>query len=296
MRGKHVVIVAVAALVVGVVGRSAYCLYSLDRSAQSFGRDVEESGADDAITDRDITTAQNLGAPDDVIESMRRGEWSSYISQDNVRVAERAEDHLAERHGVEFRATQVSLSRGIMRERDMVTLTVESGPYAGQECTCEFYSTGAPKTGEPQWGDSYTYLRLHDEYETRIREAAQKAFGDLPEGSWLCLVEMRNNTINDTAIEADATLDEASAVTKGSADVYLSPELQIDQTDYDARVDVMESALEETGLRVDWTAHKVVRPLDGAQFDEAWIEELDNEDFAADDYQEPYDWERRGYI
>ena len=300
MEKKRIAPVVVTVLVVAVVGYAAYVLYGVSSFLVGCSRSAreaqEEFRIENIITDRDISTAQNLGAPEYVIKSMREGEWPSLISRDNVRTAERAENHLLDRYNVRFRAIQVSLSGGYLSDRDTVYLIVESGPYKGQVCECRFYSSGGPRTGGAQWGDNYTYLRLHDEYESRLEAAAENAFGDLPQGSWLCIAEMDDRTIDDAGIEPDATLDEAVPNVFGNVSVYISPDLEIDQADYDARVDAMAAELEGTGLRMRWNAYKVVRPLDGAQFDEAWIDGLNNEDFTADDYQEPYEWEREGYI
>jgi hypothetical protein len=300
MEKKRIAPVVVTVLVIAVVGYAAYVLYGVSSFLVGCSRSAREAQEklriESIITERDISTAQNLGAPEYVIESMRGGEWPSVISKENVHTAERAENHLLDRYNVRFRAVQVTLSGGFMRDRDVVYLIVETGPCKGQICACRFYSNGAPRTGEIQWSDNYAYLRLHDEYEARIEAAAEAAFGDLPQGSWLCIAEMDDDTIDDTKIAADATLDEAAPETFGIVSVYLSPELEIDQADYDARVNAMAEELEGTGLQMRWDVYKVVRPLDGAQFDETWIDGLNSEDMTADDYQDPYEWKREGYI
>lgn len=240
----------------------------------------------DEITERDIMTARQLGAPDDIITSLESGEWPSYRSKENVRIAEAAEDHLSERYDVKFVAFSVTLEKGFLRGPDSVALRVASGPFAGGTCACEFYPGGAPTDGkvnggDPSWADNYIYVRLHGEYEEKVTEAAQSAFGDLPEGSWVCDVEMNDWTYREVqrdalgsgemiTLDPNASLTEAGPYLNGHVWVYLSPDSTLDDKECERRAEALDANLGGLGIRVSWGVYRVTKPLEGEEFTTEW--------------------------
>lgn len=232
---------------------------------------------DDKVTERDIEVAQSLGAPEDVLASMREGEWPSTRSKRNVRYAELAEDHLSARYGETFRATEVRLSTGLMRDPHTVTCAVETGEHAGETCVASVLYTDGPR-----WADNYLYLRLHEEYERRLTAAARDAFGDLPEGSWVMEAEMLDKQYPNVGadpqgvereIPPDATLEEAGVFVSGHLWVFISPESQLSEEDFNARAVRMNDALDALDVRVIWSADQITRPLDGAELTIEWARE-----------------------
>lgn len=240
---------------------------------------------DDKITERDIEVARSLGAPEDVLASMREGEWPSTRSKKNVRYAELAEDHLSARYGETFRATETRLSAGLMRDPHTVTCAVETGEHAGETCVASVLYTD-----DPRWADNYLYLRLHGEYERRLTAAAQEAFGDLPEGSWVMEAEMLDkqypNVDTDPQgvereVPPDATLKEAGVFVSGHLWVFVSSEGQLPEKDFDARAERMRDALDALDVRVIWSVDQITRPLDDAELTVAWAREaLDADDYS----------------
>lgn len=298
VRLRVLVAAVVLALVVGV--GCTGCVGCAQSSAES-QQIVDWS---DEVTERDIETARRLGAPDDIIQGLEGGEWPSLISKENVRVAEAAEDHLSERYGVEFQAFSVTLDRNILREPDSVSLLVASGPFTGETCICEFYIGGAPTDGkpnggDPEWADNYIYVRLHGEYEEKVAAAAQSAFGDLPEGSWVCKVEMDDWTYKEVrkdasgsgemiTLDPNVSLAEAGPYITGDVWVYLSPDYAISDEECARRSNALNSALGGLGVNVSWGTYRVTKPLDGEEFTADWAFD------ACRDGE--YDWSGDGYV
>ena len=236
------------------------------------------------VTERDCAMAEQLGAPDDVIASLKEGTWPSVTSQENVRYAEAAEDHLSERYGEEFHATEVTLARGALSEADSVTCMVGSGPFEGKTCVCTFFPNGAPQSGDAEWADSYPYVRLHDEYESAVEEAVASAFADVPRGTWTCSVGMDDRAYPEVAndvhnqgqkvtLAPDAPLAEAGPYLGGHVWAYLSPESAMSEEEYERRINAMVASLEELGLNVHWEAYKVTMPLGDAGFTGEWAQD-----------------------
>lgn len=236
------------------------------------------------VSERDCAMAAQLGAPDDVISSLKEGTWPSITSRENVRYAEAVEDHLSERYGERFHASQVTLSRGALSEADSVTCTVASGPFAGETCTCTFFPDGAPQSGDAEWADTYLYVRLHGEYESAVETAAASAFSDVPQGTWTCVVGMDDRpypeVMNDVrnqgqkvTLAADVSLAEAGPYLGGHVWAYLSPDSTLSEEEYERRVNAMVASLKELGLNVHWEAYKVTQPLGDAGLAGEWAQD-----------------------
>jgi hypothetical protein len=256
-------IALVLALCFGCTGCFLFDLGGSESASQSA---VDMS---DEITKRDITTAYRIGATEEIISSLKNGEWHSYSVKLGIREAEAAEDHLGERYGVEFQACKVMQSDGFMPTTDEVTLRITSGPFDGEKCTCTFYPTGNPKTGEIEWADNYIYVRLHEEYESNVQAAAEEAFGDLPEGTWVCDIAMDSDPYPED-VDPDASLAEAGPYLDGHIWLDISPESTITEEEYQARVERMKASLEDHDISIFWETIKVTKPLDGAEFTMDW--------------------------
>lgn len=255
------------------------CLARPATKTNDDGAAREVLNMDDEITERDLEVAQSLGAPMDVVAAMRGGAWPSARSKDNVRYAEFVEDHLAARYGERFRATEARLSFGLIRDPHTVTCAVETGGHAGETCVASFLYED-----EPRWADDYPYLRLHEEYERRLTEVAQGAFGDLPEGSWVMEARMLDwqypNVASDPQgawheVPPFATLEEAGVFVDGYLWVSISPDNQLAEEDFDARVTRMREALDALDMRVYWSVDQITQPLDGAEFTMEWSRDAD---------------------
>lgn len=237
------------------------------------------------ITKRDIATAERIGGTDKIMASLRRGDWSSYNVKEGIREAEAVEDHLAERYGVKFLAVKVMQSRGFMVDADEVTLKIISGLYAGETCVCSFYPNGKPQTGEPEWADNYLYVRFHEEYESSVQKAVDEAFGDLPEGTWVCDIKMDddpypevmndvNNPEQKVTLAPDVSYADAGPYLDGHVWLDIAAESTLTEEEYQARVEKMTSSLEDRGISIHWETHKVTKPLDdGAEFTIEWATE-----------------------
>lgn len=280
MRGAHSLVAEMALAALVAIG----CAGCMPGTLGSSHTTQEVANMSEEVTERDRAMARQLGAPDEVLSSLERGAWPSVTARENVRYAEAVEDHLSDRYGETFRATEVTLSRGVLAEADSVTCTVDSGPFAGATCKCTFFPGGAPQDGGPQWSDTYPYVRLHEEYEAAAEAAASSAFGDLPQGTWLCDAGMTErpypeveNDVHDqgqsVSIPPDASLSVMGPYLDGHVWVYLSPECTLSEKDYSGRVSRMVEALRRTGLDIHWEAHKVTKPLDGASFAWEWADE-----------------------
>lgn len=238
------------------------------------GAGREARGMGGGVTDRDVEVAESLGAPEDILAAMRRGEWPTARSKRNVRVAEAAEDHLSGRYGERFRATRVLVSTGFMPEPDTITCAVETGEHAGETCVAS-----VSYAEEPVWADDYLYLRLHGEYERGLEGAARDAFGDLPEGSWVMEARMLDEQYPAATPDAqggarevapDASLEDAGTVVTGHLWICVSPEHQLAEGDFDARAGRVRDALDALDVHVYWEVSQITRPLDGAEFTMEW--------------------------
>ncbi|MGI6217325.1 MAG: hypothetical protein ACOYIK_06905 [Coriobacteriales bacterium] len=258
------------------------CAPDIFKSIDSTDQEILDMS--DEITERDIATAERIGGTEEIISSLKQGDWSSYNVKEGIREAEAAEDHLSERYGVGFQANKVIQSSGFMVEADTITLTITSGPFEGDTCKCSFYPNGKPQTGEPEWADNYLYVRFHEEYESNAQAAADEAFGDLPENTWVCDIKMDDdpypevmNDVNDpekkVTLAPDVSFADAGPYLDGRIWIDIAAESNLTEEEYKARVDKMVSSLKDRGIYIYWQAHKITKHLDGAEFTIDWATE-----------------------
>lgn len=283
-------VVALALLLTLIVVGTGCVTNPIEGSRQS----REAVDMSDEVTERDVAMAEQLDAPASVTEALAKGEWDSIVSRRTIRDAEAAEDYLSARYGVEFRATKVAQHGGPKTNTDLVTLTVSSGPFEGEECVCSLYAYGTP-----EWADSYLYVRLHTEYEDVVRGVAESAFSDLPEGTWACRAAMDcgpyyevmddvRNEGQTVTLAPDVSLAEAGPYIDGRVWVYVSPDSTISEEDYQRRAQEIEAALEKTGVCCHWRVCKVTKPLDGAEFTVEWaVDAVEQSEFT---------WDTAGYV
>lgn len=151
---------------------------------------LEDSMGRSDVTERDIEVARQMGAPDDVIETLERGKWGEYRYEQMVRNAEACIDYLEGRYGERFLARMSEL-RNPMHDYVVVDLEVGSGPFVGEPVTVHYYSTGEHEDS-PRFDESYYCILHREEWERLASEAIVVAIAGLPEGSVLARAELPN--------------------------------------------------------------------------------------------------------
>lgn len=176
----------------------------------------EASGVDDRhVYDRDVTVAEQMEAPDSVMESLRRGEWTYQSDREAVRYAEIAIDHMRDAHGQEVRA-QWSSTPWLLSDEAKVSVVAVGGEHDGTGATV---SVSAAE-GHACTDDWLATIRS-DEYGEAIVPVVKEALADFPVGTWAAKGYLTAAGVPDGMAD-DATVDEMLATCSGSVDVMLS--------------------------------------------------------------------------
>jgi|GEM_PF-3924194 len=150
------------------------------------------SAGENAVTERDLEVARQLGFSDDAMASMDSGAWPSDLERKQVRHAEACIDYLAERYGFEFSAVSATGEPKWLMHADDVVLRIESGPFAGEEVHLK-YDDGmrdGRQEMEPRFDEDCYYVVNHEEWERLAAEAIAPVLAELPEGSLVTFTSM----------------------------------------------------------------------------------------------------------
>lgn len=253
----------------------------------------------DKISERDIRTATRMGAPLEVIDFLKSGQWYSTRTKSNIRFAEAVEDHLAQRYGVTFEAQHLYYQTGFMKDPEEVVLKVVDGPYQGETVTCTYWPYGARDGSGVHWADNYLYYLLHEQYEEKVSKVVEEVMGDLPHGSWVCKVGMANQPYEESQFNLRAadgeiilspnmTLEELGPYIDGYAWVYFSPDCGLSESQFKSRSQAFEAKLKKLGLQISWSNLLIPDVPQGQTFTKEWASQA-----ALDDN---YSWRNAGVV
>lgn len=195
------------------------------------------------VTSRDIEIAQQLGAPAEVIESLKRGVWpEGSTARDKIRNAEACIDYLHNLYGEEFSALTATGGPKWMTDLDDVTLLVETGPHAHEEVYAKYYP--GDENHEPVISEDYYYILNHEEWERIATAAVTPIFSDLPSDWWILDVNMSRQLY-----ERDQSSKPLQQGGTGDIDVRIAMNrCSMDMDSMAARLALLQEALQETRL------------------------------------------------
>lgn len=248
------------------------------------GCGVAGTKVETTVTQRDITTAQNMNAPTEVIDSLSDGKWSvdGYSSvRQRVRLAEDAENHMHDRYGVEFSATDVGLSSGFLSDGDIVRLQVMEGPAKGRQVTVT-----VDDTSDRTYDDDYVTVLTQDASDKYISSIARTVFSELDASDiiifpYACFyvdevpdaIKGTSPSLTDETIRSLMSGDCICSVT-----VYLSPDVTYNEETFDQACHALDESIKNEGIDLDWSVTHITVPLDGKDFDMAFIKTLSGSD------------------
>ncbi|MDP9859133.1 hypothetical protein J2S71_000829 [Olsenella profusa DSM 13989] len=233
--------------------------------------DLRPDLSSDEVTDRDLAMAEQLGAPDDIISSLKEGTWPSSISRKNVRYAEAAEDYLRLRYGTSFAAYDCFISTWIIQDYNVINLRATEGEHEGESCRVEIWDAD-----DPRWRDDWLPRIVGPEWESMVAAAAQPVLEGLPEGTWTSSVHISTATTVSSRVEGTTVAEVGNGV-YGSISVSVVESCPLSDEQLEQLLNDLTSVEEETGLNVGIYVDRVVNPPEGQAFDEAYVSGLSGE-------------------
>lgn len=212
------------------------------------------------VTDRDLVMAEQLGAPDDTVSSLREGTWPSSISRKNVRYAEAAEDYLRLRYGTSFAAYDCFISTWIIQDYNVVNLRATEGEHEGESCRVEVWDAD-----DPRWRDDWLPRLVAPELEATVSAAAEPVLEGLPEGTWASLVHVSTETTVSSRVEGTTVAEVGNGVHVGLS-VYVSDSCPLGDDELDSVFDQLMEAERATGSDVSIYLRRIQGPDDGQDF------------------------------
>lgn len=202
--------------------------------------DLRPDLSSDEITDRDLAMAEQLGAPDDTISSLKGGTWPSSISRKNVRYAEAAEDYLRLRYGTSFAAYDCFISTWIIQDYNVINLRATEGEHEGESCRVEIWDAD-----DPRWRDDWLQILRGPDWEKRVAEAARPILDELPAGTWTSYTWLDPTLTTPDAKDMDGLY--------GGIVLEISKDAGMSEAGLQELHDRIVSAERATGLRVNIT-------------------------------------------
>ncbi len=202
--------------------------------------DLRPDLSSDEVTDRDLAMAEQLGAPDDIISSLKEGTWPSSISRKNVRYAEAAEDYLRLRYGTSFAAYDCLISTWIIQDYNVINLRATEGEHEGESCRVEIWDAD-----DPRWRDDWLQILRGPDWEKRVAEAARPILDELPAGTWTSYTWLDPTLTTPDAKDMDGLY--------GGIVLEISKDAGMSEAELQELHDRIVSAERATGLRVNIT-------------------------------------------
>ena len=202
--------------------------------------DLRPDLSSDEVTDRDLAMAEQLGAPDDIISSLKEGTWPSSISRKNVRYAEAAEDYLRLRYGTSFAAYDCFISTWIIQDYNVINLRATEGEHEGESCRVEIWDAD-----DPRWRDDWLQILHGPDWEKRVAEAARPILDELPAGTWTSYTWLDPTLTTPDAKDMDGLY--------GGIVLEISKDAGMSEAELQELHDRIVSAERATGLRVNIT-------------------------------------------
>ena len=202
--------------------------------------DLRPDLSSDEVTDRDLAMAEQLGAPDDTISSLKGGTWPSSISRKNVRYAEAAEDYLRLRYGTSFAAYDCFISTWIIQDYNVINLRATEGEHEGESCRVEIWDAD-----DPRWRDDWLQILHGPDWEKRVAEAARPILDELPAGTWTSYTWLDPTLTTPDAKDMDGLY--------GGIVLEISKDAGMSEAELQELHDRIVSAERATGLRVNIT-------------------------------------------
>ena len=222
--------------------------------------DLRPDLSSDEVTDRDLAMAEQLGAPDDIISSLKEGTWPSSISRKNVRYAEAAEDYLRLRYGTSFAAYDCFISTWIIQDYNVINLRATEGEHEGESCRVEIWDAD-----DPRWRDDWLPKLVAPELEAAVSAAAEPILEGLPEGTWTSVVHVSTETTVSSRVEGTTAAEVGNGVHVGLS-VYVSDSCPLSDEELDSVFDALAAAEQATGLDVSIYLRRIQGPDDGRAF------------------------------
>ena len=197
------------------------------------------------VTQRDIDTAIEMGAPQDVIDSLQRGEWPTPNTRYAIRYVEVAVDHMEETYGMDFRGYG-ALVPAWLDKQAVVDLVVVGGPYDGVTCQVRF---NGYDENPADFEDNLWSACNRPAFQAAAADAVSSALAQLDPGLYVV-----DSGISDTwsaFLDPSTPFEEVGTGAHGTVCVYVSPEAGLAEADAQEAVLAIARALKPLGTYVN---------------------------------------------